>query len=131
MTPRNGIRSARFWVWANGSPCKLTLQPGGSAFHRERGVTDDGRPGATAVRWTLSETGEGVTCLVDARSDDGVLSADEAHWCPITQLRAHTYVNTGRIAPVEELRVDIPNWRRMYCKLRDRTKRRPGIPLRT
>lgn len=79
------VINARFWVWENGGPVKLTLRPGESLSHCVSGPTDEGH----CLEWfTVEHCGDYVSQDYgrDERDCDGRTSSEGSSVCPLDHL---------------------------------------------
>lgn len=86
LTP---INNARFWIWWNGSWCKLTLRPGQQVAMRTGGLTDEG---FSVTSEGYSHDGDVVSAWIrtDSRDCDDPHSYDWDGSCPIDELHANS-----------------------------------------
>jgi len=97
--------NARFWVWANGGPVKLTLRPGQVLRHAEGGPNEEGYS-IQRTTWELAPDEPVVyrDWSSEARDCDGVCNIHGSDSCPIGNLNDNeaAYEWTGKLA--------FPNW---------------------
>lgn len=83
----DGPHNARFWVYTDAGPVKLTLRPGQSLTHYVGGATDEGWSSFSS---TWSHEGDHVRreWCDDGRDCDGRLTRGGTDACPIGELAA-------------------------------------------
>jgi hypothetical protein len=92
------MKNARFWMWLNGSPVKLTLKPRQSLCWEHRQSTDEGWS-AVACSWfhyvgdgTSDRLPEQSVCRHEYRDGvdcDGRMSSHVETECPLYRLDTH------------------------------------------
>ena len=69
------MKNARFWIFINDAPAKITLKPGQALSHYQGGATDEGWQ-STAETWELSTDAQTLTRehISDGADCDGRLT---------------------------------------------------------
>ena len=103
--------NARFWIYCNGGPVKLTLKPGQTLEHCEGGRTEEGYDW-TSTTWT--HAGD-EPCVYrewhrEAIDCDGRLSTGGADCCGILELASGNEPYIGDDDPAIWHGVRWPNW---------------------
>ncbi len=129
------LPNARFWVYVNDNPVKLTLKPGQSLHYESGGDTDEGWCFEyTDWTYTVEADGPYVTreWCQEARDCDGRIDRTTTHGCPVDGLcvicDSACIEEVVEIGPTEDdaLFVAYPMWNKLECSQRDRSAEAMG-----
>jgi hypothetical protein len=117
--------NARFWVYLNGSPVKLTLRPGAELHHYWGEPNDEGGWSSAAHRWEYVVNDPDFPphvlreCTIDGRDCDGRLTQHYDSVCSVEDLAAHVVEGAEYKDFHDGREICYPKWERTTAWNRD------------